>query len=130
MSIEVFNGHSENLLLVRAVNLAGEQLIISSIHSHFYQLGGILEREKPLKNSTNLPLRQVVLPGLATPTIKYKFHSEQKPGKVGLKVYVEYNDAGNRPHSQLGFKGEVNIVEPKKKAFDFQVYVAHSRRVV
>lgn len=107
------------------MNLAGEQLVISAIRSSYFTLdtAALLSSEKLLKNSTTLPLRQVVLPGLATPVIRYKFHSEQKPGKVGLKVYVDYFDAGNRPHTRLGFDGPVNIIEPKKKAFDLQVYV-------
>ncbi|KAM0751151.1 hypothetical protein T439DRAFT_325303 [Meredithblackwellia eburnea MCA 4105] len=118
----VQNGHSSNLLQVRFANHAGEELVITSVHGQYRESGG---KQRALRNTTNLPLRQSVLPGLASPLIPYKFHSENKVGEVGLRVWVDYLDAGKKQHSVLGFDGTVNVVEPPTSWLDPHLLFAY-----
>ncbi|KAK4692170.1 hypothetical protein P7C70_g9188, partial [Phenoliferia sp. Uapishka_3] len=125
----VQNGHSKNLLRVRLANHAGEEITITSIHGQYREIGG---KERTLRNVSLRDWRGVgdedweadelsVLPGLASPVIPYKFHSENKIGEVGLRVWVDYLDAGKKSHSVLGYDASVTIVEPPTSWFDLQL---------
>ncbi|KAL8276255.1 hypothetical protein RQP46_011329 [Phenoliferia psychrophenolica] len=114
----VQNGHSKNLLNVRVANHAGEQIELTSIHGQYREISG---KQRALRNTTTLPLRQSILPGLASPLIRYQFHSENKVGEVGLRVWVNYLDAGKKPQSVLGYDGPVSVVEPPSSWFDIEL---------
>ncbi|KAI5476525.1 hypothetical protein MNV49_007535 [Pseudohyphozyma bogoriensis] len=114
----VSNGHSNNLLHVKVANHAGEEITLTRVFGAYREAEG---RQRALRNTTTLPLRQSVLPGLASPLIPYKFHSENRIGEVGLRVWIEYLDAAKKPRTILGYDGNVTIVEPPVNWFDLQL---------
>lgn len=75
------------------------------------------ETRTPIQTTT-LALKQPIASGQKSPLIPYRFHSENKIGEVGLRVWVEYLDQQSKPHITLGFEGAATVVEPQGSWFD------------
>ncbi|GAA6039552.1 hypothetical protein JCM8097_008385 [Rhodosporidiobolus ruineniae] len=115
---KVTNGVSSNLLNLRLSNHAGEELVVTGVRGEFREVGG---KERTLRKTNILTLRQPVSPGTKSPLIPYRFHSENKIGDVGLRVFVDFLDSGKKKHSTLAFDDVVNVVEPPTSWFDLQL---------
>ncbi|GAA5822283.1 hypothetical protein JCM3770_002514 [Rhodotorula araucariae] len=114
----VTNGVSHNLLHVRIANHGPEAVTVTRVRGQYREAGG---KERPLRNTTTMPLGLPVGPGGRSPLIPYKFHSENKPGEAGLRVWVDYIDAGQRTHTVLGYDSTITVVEPKGSWFDLEL---------
>ncbi|GAA5987021.1 hypothetical protein JCM11641_004421 [Rhodosporidiobolus odoratus] len=114
----VTNGLSTNLLNLRLHNHGTDQVVVTGIRGEFREVGG---KERVIRQTTAIQLRQPV-PGMQkSPIMPYKFFSENKIGEVGLRVTVDYLDAGNKPHSYVAFDDVVNVIEPPARWFDFEL---------
>ncbi|GAA5992253.1 hypothetical protein JCM5350_006324 [Sporobolomyces pararoseus] len=114
----VTNGVSNNLVNLRVTSHSSDPLKVVSVHSQYYESGG---KERPLRQSTNMPLALDLPPRGKTPVIPYRFHSENKIGQVGLRVYVDVLDASLKKWTYLGYEGTVEIVEPTGSWFDLEL---------
>ncbi|GAA6017819.1 hypothetical protein JCM10207_003464 [Rhodosporidiobolus poonsookiae] len=98
---------------------AGEDVVVTGVKGEFREAGG---KERALRKTAPLPLRAVtVAAGQSSPAIPYRFHSENKIGEVGLRVWVEWKDAKNKAHEYLAFDDIVNVVEPPSSWFDLEL---------
>ncbi|GAA5932335.1 hypothetical protein JCM1841_000852 [Sporobolomyces salmonicolor] len=114
----VYNGRSDNLLHVRLASHAPEEITLTGVHGEYREATG---KERPLRKTTHLPLQQRIPPSGKSPLIPYRFHSENKIGEVALKVWVDYEDAGRKKHTVLGYDGTVTIAEPESSWFDLEL---------
>ncbi|GAA5859253.1 hypothetical protein JCM8547_008939 [Rhodosporidiobolus lusitaniae] len=114
----VQNGVSTNALTVRVSNHAGQDITLTGVRGEFREAGG---KERTLRKTTVLALKQPVGSGQKSPLIPYRFHSENKIGEVGLRIHVDYLDSQNKKHSVLGYDDVVNVVEPPTSWFDLQL---------
>ncbi|TNY19665.1 hypothetical protein DMC30DRAFT_291306, partial [Rhodotorula diobovata] len=114
----VHNGVNSNLLHVRVSNHGHEPVTVTRVRGQFREAHG---RERPLRNTTVMPLGLPVGPGQKSPLIPFKFHSENKVGDVGLRVWVDFVDGARRSHSVLGYDSTVTVVEPKGSWFDLEL---------
>ncbi|GAA5982381.1 hypothetical protein JCM10908_006623 [Rhodotorula pacifica] len=114
----VTNGDSNNLLHVRVQNHADHAITVLRVRGQFREASG---KERPLRETTTMRLGMPVSPKSKSPLIPYKFHSENKIGDVGLRVWVDYNDANNNAHSVLGYDSTVTVGEPKSSWFDLEL---------
>ncbi|BGP58376.1 hypothetical protein JCM8202_001877 [Rhodotorula sphaerocarpa] len=114
----VENGNSNNLLHVRVQNHADHPITVLRVRGQFREATG---KERPLRETTTLRLGMPVSPKSKSPLIPYRFHSENKIGDVGLRVWVDYNDASNNPHTVLGYDSTVTIGEPQSSWFDLEL---------
>ncbi|GAA5960941.1 hypothetical protein JCM8115_002630 [Rhodotorula mucilaginosa] len=114
----VTNGNSNNLLHVRVQNHADHPITILRVRGQFREATG---KERPLRETTTMRLGMPVSPKSKSPLIPYRFHSENKIGDVGLRVWVDYNDANNNLHSVLGYDSTVTVGEPKSSWFDLEL---------
>ncbi|GAA5880039.1 hypothetical protein JCM3774_004545 [Rhodotorula dairenensis] len=114
----VTNGNSNNLLHVRVQNHADHPITILRVRGQFREASG---KERPLRETTTMRLGMPVSPKSKSPLIPYRFHSENKIGDVGLRVWVDYNDANNNPHTVLGYDSTVTVGEPKSSWFDIEL---------
>lgn len=85
---EVFNGVATNALQVRVDNHHNTDIVLTAVRGQFFDLAA--KKERPLKKTTKLDLRQPVSAGAKSPLVLYKFFSENRVGDVGLKVWVDY----------------------------------------
>ncbi|KAM0787295.1 hypothetical protein ACM66B_007071 [Microbotryomycetes sp. NB124-2] len=111
----VVNGKSDNLLEVRVANHAADQVTVTRVFGSYKEAQG---KQRALRNTTELKLRQVVPSGQKSPLIPYRLHSENKIGDVGLSVWVEYLDSASKKHVTLGYDGVATVVEPEGSFFD------------
>ncbi|GAA5963180.1 hypothetical protein JCM3765_003637 [Sporobolomyces pararoseus] len=114
----VMNGVSNNLVNLRVTSHSSDPLKVVSVHSQYFESGG---KERPLRQSTNMPLALDLPPRGKSPVIPYRFHSENKIGQVGLRVYVDVLDASRKKWTYLGYEGTVEIVEPAGSWFDLEL---------
>ncbi|GAA6003277.1 uncharacterized protein JCM10292_003832 [Rhodotorula paludigena] len=114
----VTNGNSNNLLHVRVSNHGAEAVTVTRVHGQFREPSG---KERPLRNTTTMPLGLPVGPAGKSPLIPYKFHSENKIGDIGLRVWVDYIDANRKTHSVLGYDSTVTVGEPASSWFDLEL---------
>ncbi|BGP51937.1 hypothetical protein JCM10450v2_007897 [Rhodotorula kratochvilovae] len=114
----VTNGVSHNLLHVRVANHGPEPVTVTRVRGQYREAGG---KERALRNTTTMPLGLPVGPGGRSPLIPYKFHSENKPGEAGLRVWVDYVDSTQRAHTVLGYDSTITVVEPKGSWFDLEL---------
>ncbi|GAA5821512.1 hypothetical protein JCM11491_001363, partial [Sporobolomyces phaffii] len=109
---------SNNLVNVRVASHSSDPLKIVSVHGQYYEASG---KERPLRQTTNFPLA-VDLPARAkSPVIPYRFHSENRIGQVGLRVFVDVLDSSRKKWTYLGYEGTVEIVEPASSWFDLEL---------
>ncbi|KDE07132.1 hypothetical protein MVLG_02537 [Microbotryum lychnidis-dioicae p1A1 Lamole] len=111
----VINGASNNVLNVRLHNHGMDEVVLSKVYGEYYEPHG---REKVLRKTTVLELREVVPGGTKSRPLVYRFHSENKIGEVGLRVFVELLDAKKKVHKMLGYQGAVTIIEQPGSWFD------------
>ncbi|SCV74604.1 BQ2448_7633 [Microbotryum intermedium] len=111
----VINGASNNILNVRLDNHGMDEVVLSKIYGEYYEPHG---REKVLRKTTVSALREVIPGGTKSRPIAYSFHSENKIGEVGLRVFVEMLDAKKKVHKVLGYQGAVTIIEQPGSWFD------------
>ncbi|GAA5834336.1 hypothetical protein JCM11251_007962 [Rhodosporidiobolus azoricus] len=114
----VTNGVSSNLLNLRFQNHDSSEVTITGVRGEFREVGG---KERVLRKTNALPLRQPVPAGQKSPLIPYKFASENKVGEVGLRVHVDYLDGSKKKQSVVAYDDVVNVVEPEGSWFDLEL---------
>ncbi|GAA5843544.1 hypothetical protein JCM3766R1_002407, partial [Sporobolomyces carnicolor] len=114
----VTNGVSTNLVNIRVSSHASDPLKVVAAHAQYYEASG---KERPLRQTTNVPLSIDLAPRSKSPVIPYRFHSENKIGQVGLRVFVDVIDSGRKKWTYLGYEGTVEIVEPVSSWFDLEL---------
>jgi len=112
----VYNGRSNKLTLL-LTNHASEELTVKYISGAFREIGG---KEKYLKNTTaaKYAIKLPPSPNNAPVPVIYTFHSEYKPQELNLNVWVDYTDSASKTHREVGYEGQVTIVEPPGSWFD------------
>lgn len=101
------------------LNHSPENVVVTRVHGQYREAAG---KARPLRNTTSLRVNQAApAGGLPSPAIKYAFHSENRIGEVGLRVWVDYLDARNALHSVLAFDDVVTVEEPPASWFDLQL---------
>ncbi|KAK4053971.1 hypothetical protein OIO90_003616 [Microbotryomycetes sp. JL221] len=111
----VTNGRADNALEVRVANHAKEDITVTRVFGAYREAQG---KQRALRNTTELKLRQVIPSGQKSPLIPYTLHSENKIGDVGLRVWIEYLDSSAKKHVTLGYEGIATVVEPAGSFFD------------
>ncbi|GAA5912915.1 uncharacterized protein JCM6883_006252 [Sporobolomyces salmoneus] len=114
----VTNGVSTNLVNIQVSSHSSDPLKVVAAHAQYYEAGG---KERPLRQTTNLPLSIDLPPRAKSPIIPYRFHSENKIGQVGLRVFIDVLDSNRKKWSYLGYEGTVEIIEPPASWFDFEL---------
>ncbi|GAA5919421.1 hypothetical protein JCM6882_006018 [Rhodosporidiobolus microsporus] len=114
----VTNGVSTNLLQLRFQNHDSSEVQLTGVRGEFREAGG---KERVLRKTSALPLRQPVPAGQKSPLIPYRFASENKVGEVGLRVFVDYLDGSKKKQSVLAYDDVVNVVEPPTSWFDLEL---------
>ncbi|KAK4048621.1 hypothetical protein OIV83_004591 [Microbotryomycetes sp. JL201] len=111
----ITNGRADNLLEIRVANHAKDDITVTRVFGGYHEAQG---KQRALRNTTELKLRQVVPSGQKSPLIPYRLHSENKIGDVGLRVWVEYLDSASKKHVATGYDGVATVVEPEGSFFD------------
>ncbi|GAA5937889.1 uncharacterized protein JCM15063_005404 [Sporobolomyces koalae] len=114
----VTNGVSNNLLNLRVTSHSSDPVKIVSVHGQYYEASG---KERPLRQTTNFPLAVDLPPRAKSPLIPYRFHSENRIGEVGLRVYVDVLDAGRKKWTYLAYEGTVDVIEIPGSWFDLEL---------
>jgi len=114
----VYNGGGTVMHALIANPSKEEAATVTSIYGSYYELGG---RERALRNTTALPLKLPVGPSSKTPTIPYTLTCENKPGQVGLRLWVDWLDGAGTRHVQLAYDSTVTVVEPPVSFLDIQL---------
>ncbi|GAA5888933.1 hypothetical protein JCM16303_002786 [Sporobolomyces ruberrimus] len=114
----VTNGVANNLVNLRVSSHSSDPLKIVAVHGQYYEASG---KERPLRQTTNFPLAINLPPRGKSPLIPYRFHSENKMGQVGLRVFVDVLDSSRKKWSYLGYEGTVEVVEPAGSWFDLEL---------
>jgi len=108
MSLEIENKSPVNVTLKSAAG---------SIHDP--------DSGKLLKNTTATTYGVTLISGAKT-TLPYRFHSEQKPRDVNLKIWVTYDDGSpSGVHRVIAYDSNVTIVEPPASFFDLPLLFSY-----